>query len=287
LSKLLIGEVSGVDDPANLLRGWVVAKSRGWNYEAAEARVRKATGADDAPTPAYASCFLWNSGEGEDLPEDFGAYKFLVADATTDGELVLSLDAVRAVKSILPNSELPEDELASVSSVVEQLETAMVEEYEARKSDTSIVGKLKALLTGKEDIDMTKEELQKELDERFASLDEKLETLSKSVEAPAPAGEEAPADGETAPEPTASEDETVAPVASISAEDISKAVEEALEPVIEAISKTLDRVAVVEERLSIRKSLDGQEDGETGEPQKPNLSDAMKAAFSGRAVTLS
>ena len=66
LSKLLIGEVSGVDDPANELRGWLVAKSRGWTAEAAEKRVRAATGATEAPTPAYADCFLWNSGEGDE-----------------------------------------------------------------------------------------------------------------------------------------------------------------------------------------------------------------------------
>ncbi len=287
LSKLLIGEVSGVDDPANELRGWLVSKSRGWNYEAAEARVRKATGAEDAPTPAYASCFLWNAGEGEEPPADFGAYKFLVADASESGELMLSLDAVRVAKSAYSDSDIPEEDKHNVGELIELIETSLVEEQEARKSDTSIVGKIKALLTGKEDIDMTKEELQKELDDRFAPLAEALETLSKSVEAPAPAGEEAPADGETVGAPATPEDETAPAVTHLTAEEVSKAIEDALSPLVEAISKTLDRVAVVEERLAIRKSLDGQEDGDNGEPQKPTLSDAMKAAFSGHAVTLS
>lgn len=282
LSKLLIGEVSGVDDPANQLRGWVVAKSRGWNVEDAEARVRKATGAEAAPTAEYAECFLWNSGAADELPEDYEAYKFLIADADEAGELLISLPAVRAAKAAYAETDIPEDDKVAVGSLIDQLEARLVAEQEENTSRTSIVGKIKALLTGKEDIDMTKEELQKELDERFGSLDEKLSELSKSVEAPAPAGEEAAEGEETQEQPEATEE---AAAAVLTAEDVSKAIEESLGPIVEAISKTLDRVAVVEERLAIRKSLDGQEDGGTDEPQKPTLSDAMKAAFNG-PVTL-
>jgi hypothetical protein len=195
---------------------------------------------------------------------------------------MLSLDAVQTVKSTYTDSSIPEDDKSAVGELIERLEARMVEEQEARKSNTSIVGKIKALLTGKEDIDMTKEELQQELDARFAPLAEALESLSKSVEAPAPAGEEAPTTEETE-EQTTSEEPAVA---SLTAEDVSKMIEEQFGPIVEAISKTLDRVAVVEERLSIRKSLDGQEDG-GAEPQKPTLTDAMTAAFKGRHVTLS
>ena len=285
LSKLLVDEVSGVDDPANELRGWLVAKSRGWNVESAEARVRKHTGAEEAPNAEYAECFLFNTGEGEELPSDFGAYKFLIADVEND-DLVISLDAIRAAKATYPDSSLSQEDKDAMGQLIDRLEARLTEEQESRKNTTSIVGKIKALLTGKEDIDMTKEELQAELDERFVALGDALaERLSKSVETPAPEGEELP----TAEEPTVVEGEAQeTAVAAITSEDVAKAVTEALETVIEAVSKTLDRLSAVEDRLAIRKSLDGQEAaGEGDEPATPTISDAITAAFKGRAVTLS
>lgn len=287
LSKLLVAEVSGVDDPANELRGWLVAKSRSkWDGEAAEKRVRAATGATEAPTPEYAECFLWNAGDGDELPSDFGAYKFLIADAADDGELTISLEAVRAARASYSAADLSDEDKAAVGELAERLEERLAEEQEPRRSTTSIVGKLKSLLTGKEDIDMTKEELQAELDARFGGLEDKLDALSKAVEVPAPAGEAAPVVEDASTKETDATDDKDEDTSADASEALTKAIETALEPFVEALSKTLDRVAAVEERLSIRKSLDGQEEGEVEKDNKPTLNDAVSAAFRGHAVTL-
>lgn len=141
----------------------------------------------------------------------------------------------------------------------------------------SVVGKIKALLTGKEDIDMTKEELAIELDSRFADLSETLKSLvPASVEAPAEVAEVAP---EIAAVP-----ETVP---GVSAEDVAKAIEDGLAPFLEVIDKTLDRIAGIESALVIRKGLDGQESRDESADTTPTLNDAFALALKGAKVELS
>jgi hypothetical protein len=146
---------------------------------------------------------------------------------------------------------------------------------DSTEAATTIVGKIKALLTGKEDIDMTKEELTSELDGRFAAINEKLTELTKSVEVPV---EGTPADPV---EPAAEVDA----VDLLTAEDIAKAVQDGVTPILEIIEKTLDRIERIESSLTIRKSLDGQELNEDGtEVKAPDLSDAIKAALRPRSA---
>ena len=147
----------------------------------------------------------------------------------------------------------------------------------AEAAALSVVGKIKALLTGKEDIEMTKEEMNAELDVRFDALSETLKSLiPASVEAPA----------EVATPEAAPEEPAVA--AGVTADEVSKAVEDGLAPFLEVIDKTLDRIAGIESALAIRKSLDGQEtrDDESAD-NKPTLNDAFTAALKGRKVELS
>jgi hypothetical protein len=158
--------------------------------------------------------------------------------------------------------------------------------------DTSIVGKIRKALstTGKEDIDMTQDELNAELDARFATLAEGLvEAVSKAVAAALPSVEA----------PVAATTEVTAPVeaapvdapAGITEETIAKAIETGIEtaitPVLDVIDKALDRIVAIETGTVIRKSLDGQEGGDDGAaPQAPTLSDAIGAVLKGAKVTL-
>jgi hypothetical protein len=202
LEGLLIKEISGVDDPANEVPGWMVAKS-----------------GTVAADPA--------ASEGS-------------ADPATVAEAVAPAPA----------------------------------EAEA----LSVVGKIRALLTGKEDIDMTKEEMNAELDVRFDALSETIKSL-------VPAAVEAPAEVAEIPAETAAADPVVV---GVTAEDVSKAIEDGLAPFLEVIDKTLDRIAGIESALVIRKSLTGQEsrDDETAD-NTPTLNDAFALALKGAKVELS
>jgi hypothetical protein len=143
---------------------------------------------------------------------------------------------------------------------------------------TSLLGKIRDLLkgSGKEDIDMTKEELHAELDEKLAPLAELTskvdELISKSVEAPAPAGEVETESTEAEAENALTEE--------VVKSAIEAGIKEALEPVFEVLEKTLDRLEAVESKFVTRKSLEGQETSvEDGTEATPTLSDAIAKAL--------
>lgn len=291
LEKLLISEISGVDEPANELPGFMVAKASShkgraigpdgaWDVEAAEKRIRTATGAVDAPNDAYASCFLWKDSDGE---TSFGAYKFLVCDEV-DGEIKIMPAAIRATaahKATVPEAD-HEAFQSAISALEDKVGPAAVPEAEETKN-TSIVGKIRSLLSsaGKDEVEMTEEQLNATLDERF-------ETLSKSlVEKLAPKVEEtevskSEAEHTTTESDATKEEETAA--AALTAEDVQKSIEEALKPYNEILEKVLDRLAASEGALTAtaRKSLDGQDgvstEGETVE-KTPTVADAITKAF--------
>lgn len=297
LERLVIGEVSGVDDPANELPGWMVAKATGqtellvghdapWDVADAELRIREATGATDAPTAKYASCFLWPGNDT--TPDKFADYKFLVCDVV-DGRVSVMPRALKAVGDRLPYSSLSDDDKDAVAAKLTKLRERVgaAEAVSVAEDATSIVGKIANLLRGKDEVDMTKDELNAVLDERFGSLADKLaETLSKSAEAPAT--EVAPP---AAPEVTpAATPEAGEPIVALTAEDVSKAIDAALQPVLEVCDKMLDRLAEVEGRFATRKSLDGQEGGEGGDESNkpPTFGQALaKAMRSGQTLECS
>lgn len=291
LEKLLISEVSGVDDPANELMGWMVAKAKSapitfgpddtpWNVGEAEARIRKATGAEDAPTAEYANCFLYvaKDATGDGIPADFGQYKFLVSDVV-DGDIRVMPAALDAAERRLPGSSLSDEDKETVSTVIKTLKeraSAVEDAHQPAGEDAdSIVEKIKHLLFGKE-YEVTQEELNAALDERFAAFSESLvETLSKASEEAADAAGEVETETEVVEQAA---EETPAAEA-LSSEDITKAIEEAIQPMLEILDKTLDRVARLEGATATRKSLAGQETGDEGEPATPTLKSAIAAAI--------
>lgn len=298
LERLFIGEVSGVDDPANEIPGWMVSKSvsgdavlfgpdRSWDVGEAEKRVREVTKATEGPNPDYANCFLWYDAtakdtNGDGVPDHFGDYKFLVADVV-DGGLKVMPQAVDAVAARLDKANIPTSDKGEVGATIEQLQALIKHDSEPEQAATeeaqSIVERVKSLLRGKDEVDdMTKEELAEALDERDSALVEKLaERLATSVDAPAP-GDGAVAEVEV----TAVEDVPVG----LTEEDVIKTTQEALQPVLEIMSKTLDRIERIEDALAMRKSLDGQEAPVVEEAHEPTVQDAIGAALKGRPVVL-
>lgn len=290
LEKLLINEVSGVDVPANLLDGWMVSKATGnergfgtsapWEVGDAEARIREFTKATDAPNDAYASCYLWVNKEA-DAPA-FGDFKFLVSDVV-DGQIAIMPSALDAAEARLDTSSIPAEDKVEIAKTISALRERMGKT--AEKDATSIVGKIKNLLLGKE-IDVTKEELATELDARFESFGKSLvEDLAKSV-APAPAGEAAPEvpAGDAAPAAPAAD--ASVETSAITADDLAKAIETAQQPLLEVLDKTLDRLEALERGGAVRKSVVGQEDraNDGDEPTVPTVKSAIAQALGRGAV---
>jgi len=56
-------------------------RSRRWNGDAAEQRVRRFTGAADAPNARYRAVHLWYDADNKD---NYTAYKLLIADVVDD-----------------------------------------------------------------------------------------------------------------------------------------------------------------------------------------------------------
>jgi len=305
MDKLLMQEISGVDNPANQLPGWMVAKSHGasgrsvgpdveWDVAAAEGRIREATKATAGPNPAYASCFLWSDEKVEKtalgVPGSFGDYKFLVCDVV-DGQVKVMPAALRAAESRAEKSTIPQSEREAVVKTAKALRKAtdLPEAYDSEEA-RSVAGKLRKLLfpTGKDEVEMTADELNAQLDARFDAF---ADALVAKLAPAAPASSDGDAEGTNKAE---GEGETaeVAAVAEVATEGeaeealtpeaISKAIGDALAPYNEILEKVLDRVAGIEDRFAVssRKSLDGQEVNETEEASTPNLGDAIAKAFS-------
>ncbi len=302
LAQLLITEVSGVDDPANELPGFMVAKASSppqareigpdgeWDVAAAEERIRKATGADTAPTPAYAGCFLQHD---EEDAGSFGAYKFLVCDVV-DGVVKVMPAAIRAASAHAASAGVPETDLAELGAAIASLEAAAGITGEAEETNAkTIVGKIRQLLwpMGRDEVDMTKDELTAELDARFDAFGEALvEKLAPKVEETEASVEDGGSEVSKAEEvehetttDAETEGETVEAAPALTIEDIQKSITEALAPYNEILEGILKRAEAVESALAIsaRKSLVGQESGEAeGEVEAtPTVADAITKAF--------
>ena len=87
-------------------------RGRDWDGDAAEQRVRRWAGAEDAPNAKYRSAHVWYDGGEANL---FGSYKLLIADVV-DGRLEVVPRAVMAAGTVmqggrggvdLPKSDVP------------------------------------------------------------------------------------------------------------------------------------------------------------------------------------
>ncbi len=83
-------------------------RDRQWDSDAAQSRVRDWAGAQEAPTEKYRDAHVWYDA---DKPENFTAYKLLIADVI-GGRLVAVPRAVMAAAAVMQGSrggvDLPE-----------------------------------------------------------------------------------------------------------------------------------------------------------------------------------
>lgn len=276
LDRLLISEVSGVDDPANQLPGWMVTKSAG--------------GKDATPDLLLV---LANEIEvltkASDSKQPYGDVKYADPGYQKDGKKRYPLDSeahIRAAWSYIAQADNADlytaDQLtaikAKIKSALKELgATAETTSATTKTSSSaeSIVAKIKGILSPgapREEIEMEKDELVAAFTEGIAPLVAAVtDAVSKSV---------APVEGATTEETATSDAKTV--------EAVVKAVTEHFEGVTktynEIFEKVIERLEGVETKLGVaaRKSLDGQETTEDGEPvtkATPDLGDAIAAAF--------
>ncbi|MEV0149023.1 MULTISPECIES: hypothetical protein [unclassified Nonomuraea] len=103
-------------------------RDRAWDAAAAEKRVRKWAGAEDAPTDKYRQAHVWYDGDDAD---EFGAYKLPIADVV-GGELKVVPRAVISAAGVVDGARggvrLPEEEVPRVK--------AHLANYYAKMGDT-------------------------------------------------------------------------------------------------------------------------------------------------------
>jgi hypothetical protein len=96
----------------------IADRDRPWDGDAAERRVRQATGATDGPTAAYRDAHLWHDG---DLPHQFTRYKLLIVD-DVDGTLTVVPRAVEAAAGIVDGArgglDVPESDKRELREVL-------------------------------------------------------------------------------------------------------------------------------------------------------------------------
>ena len=91
-------------------------RDREWDGDAAEKRVRRWAGAEDAPDARYRDAHVWYDADQKD---EFGAYKLLIADVI-DGRLQAVPRGVMAAGNVLQGArggvDLPRKDVDRVKS---------------------------------------------------------------------------------------------------------------------------------------------------------------------------
>jgi hypothetical protein len=91
-------------------------RDRSWDGDAAEKRVRRWAGAEDAPNARYRDAHVWYDADQKD---EFGAYKLLVADVI-DGRLQAVPRGVMAAGNVMQGArggvDLPRKDIDRVKS---------------------------------------------------------------------------------------------------------------------------------------------------------------------------
>ncbi len=91
-------------------------RDREWDGDAAEKRVRKFAGAEDAPNEKYRDAHVWYDADKKD---NFTAYKLLIADVV-DGRLKVVPRGLFAAGNVMQGArggvDLPNDDITRVKS---------------------------------------------------------------------------------------------------------------------------------------------------------------------------
>ena len=91
-------------------------RDREWDGDAADKRVRRWAGAEDAPNARFRDAHVWHDADRDD---EFGAYKLLIADVI-DGKLMAVPRAVMAAGNVMQGGrggvDLPSGDVERVKS---------------------------------------------------------------------------------------------------------------------------------------------------------------------------
>ncbi len=91
-------------------------RDRPWDGDAADKRVRRWAGAEDAPTTKFRDAHVWHDADHDD---EFGAYKLLIADVI-DGRLTAVPRAIMAAGNVMQGGrggvDLPAGDIDRVKS---------------------------------------------------------------------------------------------------------------------------------------------------------------------------
>lgn len=113
-------------------------RGRSWEASAAVKRVRSWAGAEEAPNSKYRRAFLWYDAENA---ENFGAYKFPIADAV-DGTLTAVPRAIFAAAARLNQADLPAGDAEKIQRHLgryyKKLDMAAPWEEKAGKADAGL-----------------------------------------------------------------------------------------------------------------------------------------------------
>jgi hypothetical protein len=252
LTKLRMAELSGVDDPANEMPGWIVTKSKEWKAEV-ETFEKEVAGAYDGLRTDSMELYL------NDAPEDVKkAHEVLVEHLSkglesSEDEAAEEEPAKKSVKERLRNMFSSDDE-----GVEKAEEPAGNGEAPEPHDDEEV--------EAEEEPEVGDEEPSEPEDEPA----EEPEGVEKADEA-----------DEEGPDPDASAEEE----ADVR-KDIAETLAEQLEPLREAVVALADRTELLEKHAAGRVGLDGEDfSGAEGDEPAP-LSKSIHAALKNGKVTL-
>ncbi len=324
LEKLVLSEISGVDDPANAAPGFAIFKS-GEDADAEALLMEFAAGmeamtkASDSKAP-YGDVVYADPGYQEDGKKRYpldtethirAAWSYISQD---DNAKAYAADDLKKVKARIAAA------MKKIGADVASDTTTKSSETASDQGATTILGRLMSRLGGKEtDLEMDRVELEGILKERDEALlagvaavvkgllpeasTEETETVEATDEVTAEETVEKDAtdDGTTneeveeTVEKAADETPVVEEVATetavaLTVEDVAKAISEALAPHTELAEAVLTRLEAVENRFAgvARKSLEGQEGATTENetPSTPTVKSAFASALAGNKVEL-
>lgn len=279
LERLFMEEVSGVDDPANQLPGWMVQKSVGDPYLLLAQEMESITKAAASKEP-YGDVTYADPGYQKDGKKRYpldteehvrAAWSYINQEGNAD---IYTAEQLSSIK-------------AKITAAMKKLGATVEDDAKKTTRSEQIVATIKTAL-GLGDAPDKENDVEKA--EFVEALEANNESLAKAV-AEAVSKSLTPAEGEgaateTTTEAPAAEATTAVDVEALTKAAVEAAVEEVAKQYNEILEKVLDRIAVIEEHAGIaaRKSIDGQEtevdaNGEPVAKSTPNLGDAILGAF--------
>lgn len=253
LTKLRLTEISGVDDPAHEIPGWIVAKSADWRADV-EQFEKDIVGLYEGLTGGSADLYL------NDAP-----------DEVNKARDVLAVHLAKGLEDVEDEEE--EDEEPARKRVVAKMREIFGVEKDASEDTEDDEEEADGEEVAKESGSESEEELEED-----EEVDDEGETVAKESET-----EDEDEDEE---EEARNEDDLSGISKSELQADLNQAVEQAMSPIREAVLSIADRVEGLEKHAASRRSLEGQEVKFEDDTEPDELTKAIGSALRGNKVTI-